>query len=191
MRLVADHQHDPGTAHLGHLRRHRAQAPRSGVLRRACRGESSEDPRHTVSGHGEPCVSGRSHVARAVSSILRVSDREALNEDQIQRLPVDSSMTLQSSATPVISSGSARHRVRPIGPLVRSPRSRPSFSMVAPDPGDRTADGCEEHTMNDAAVPAWRARRHRPEQACTHRRRRGARRVLDDRSVGPRWPGCR
>ena len=23
--------------------------------------------------------------------------------------------------------------------------------MVAPDPGDTTADGCEEHTMNDAA----------------------------------------
>ena len=24
--------------------------------------------------------------------------------------------------------------------------------MVAPDPGDTTADGCEEHTMNDAAA---------------------------------------
>ena len=24
--------------------------------------------------------------------------------------------------------------------------------MVAPAPGDTTADGCEEHTMNDAAI---------------------------------------
>ena len=57
--------------------------------------------------------------------------------------------------------------------------------MVAPDPGDNTADGCEEHTMNDpppaagvepGATPDTESR---PSQHAHVVEERGA--VLDDR----------
>ena len=159
VRLVPDHQHDPGAAHLGDLGGHRAQPAGArwvtGASTRGERGSASHDQ------WARRASARRDHRAPQVRvhRDLRVSDREALNEDQIQRVTrrveYDADVG-DASDLAVLAARRSRAYVR-CRPLLwycrRRSRPSPRWSLQTPAT-QRQRSGGAHHERGDRRSPS-------------------------------------